>query len=858
MTGSDGQLPLFLNWLLGKMYVFNLREGYSGDIEEEYFYIRENLGKLRANAWIGHQAIRSLPVFLKSYANWSAAMFVNYIKIALRNLKKNKGYAFISVFGLAVGMACCLLVFFWVQDEYRYDRFHENKDAIFQVYSEVRYTSGRESIWMGSYYPLSKVLMNEIPEVADAVRYEAVPNILVKHGDKRLTDNTIGFADASFFDIFTFPFVKGDPRTAFSDRFSIVITEEMGRRYFGSEDPMGKTLNVHNQIDLLVTGIIEDVPQQSSLRFDCIVPFVLIAGGNEPTHWGGNPLTSFVLLHENVNLEEVAGKITGVVEKHHPRTSAKEYFHLNPLTRMHLYSPEGPGLIQVVVIFSLIVFFILIIACINFMNLNTARAATRAKEVGLRKVVGARRKNLVRQFLGESFLLSFIALLISIILVVLFLPELNNLLHKRLSIELLLNPTVIFAILGIVFFTGIMSGSYPALFLSSFQPVNVLKETTRHGGRSAVFRKILVIGQFTISIFLIIGTMAVFKQLVFIKNRDLGFDKDNLIDVSITGGIQRNFESVKRELLQNPNILNVASSFQHPANISSGVSAVDWDGKDPQESINFNWDVIDYDFIETLGIEVLAGRTFSKDFTTDASEAYIVNEEAVKIMGMDSPVGKRLSVFRNEGKIIGVVKNFHFQPLRSPIRPFVFYMNPGWSKNNMFIRIHSENYSETMQYIKDVYEKYEQDYPINIHFFTDSVMRRSYQTERMIIKIAGYFTFLAILISCLGLFGLASFLAERRTKEIGVRKVLGASVSGVFIMLSKDFTKWVLLANIIAWPAAFFAIKKSLEMYAYRIGIGIEIFLLSGLAAFVIALLTVSYQTIRVAHANPADSLRYE
>ncbi len=787
-------------------------------------------------------------------------MFKNYLKIALRNIQKHKTYSFINMFGLAVGMACCLLIFLWVRDEFCYDRFHENRNQIHQVYSELKYQDGRTRVFTGSYYPLAKILKDEVPEVFDALRYEEATNILVKYGEKSTIDNTVGMADPSFFSVFSFSFVKGNIETALADRNSIVIAERMAQKYFGDEDPLGKVLNVHGQADLKVTGVIEDVPYHSSLQFDCIIPFVWQFGpsGNEPTHWGGNPLSTFILLHENANLANVAAKINDIFKKYNPSDKVQVDFHLHPLTRLHLYSPEGGGLIRSITIFSIIALFVLIIACINFMNLSTARSATRSNEVGLRKVVGAKKSDLIHQFIGESILLSSITLLLAVMLVWLVIPIFNNLMTKQLSLKLLLQPLVMLGVIGIALFTGIVSGSYPALFLSSFQPIQTLKGANGYGARSFIFRRVLVVFQFALSIFLIISTVVSYRQMNFVRHKDLGYDQKDVLCVRMIGSLQNQYETAKNEMFRNPNIVSITRSVQHPVNIGSSVRAIDWDGKNPDESVSMNFEYVDYDYFKTLGIEIIEGRSFSREHSTDLSEGYIVNEEAVRLMGIESPVGKRLSVFRKEGRIIGVVKNFHFQPLHEPIRPFVIGGDPNWDKNWMLIKLKSVNLTVTVAYIKNTCKKFDADDSFMNFHFLDNALDYSYRAERQIAQFAAYFTVLAILISCLGLFGLSSFMAQQRTREIGIRKVLGASVPGVVCMLSKDFTKWVIISNIIAWPAAYFTAQKMLQRFAYRIDVGLEIFILSGIAALVIALLTVSFQAIHTAQTNPVESLRYE
>jgi len=785
-------------------------------------------------------------------------MFKNYFTMARRNIRKHKLNSIINIAGLSVGMAVCLLIFIWIQDESGYDRFHANRDDIAQVYSEMSYSSGETQITMSSYYPLSRVLKEECPEVREALRYESVSGLLLSHGDKKFTNDTIALADPSFFDIFSFPFQQGNPNTALTENYSIVISNTMAQKYFGREDPIGKTITLNDEIDFQVTGVMEDVPLQSSLQFDGVVPFIVNFAPDfkEPEHWGGNPLDTYVLLYKDVHRLEVERKITAIVENHAKWETAKVTFHLHPLTKKHLYSPQGGDLIQTLLIFAAIALFVWLIACINYTNLSTAKATTRAKEVGIRKVIGARKTDLIRQFIGESLMISVITLLLSLILVTAFLPTFNGLLGKQFSMGLLLKPVIVAGFLGIALFTGVLAGAYPALYLSAFQPGIILKGLIRMGTKSSL-RKTLVVVQFSLTIIMIISTVVLFRQMGFMMSTDLGFDRENMVVIRMSQKMQESFEPFRNELLNNTGVRGVTRSLQGPWHIGSTVGAVDWDGKPADETVSMHWDYVGHDYFDTFGMVIIHGRAFSREFPTDQNEAYIVNEEAVKMMGMESPVGKRLSVFRNEGQIIGVVKNFHFQPLYHEVKPFVFMLRPD-SGSLAFTRVQPENISGTLEHIENTIAKIDPSYEREPFFFNEVLTNYIYTTESQARKIAGYFTLLALAISTLGLFGLAAFMAERRTKEIGIRKVVGASVKDVVFMLSKDFTKWVLLSNIVAWPVAYFVMKKMLERYAYRTHIGWEIFVLSGLAALFIALLTVSYQAIKSAHTNPADSLRYE
>jgi len=531
---------------------------------------------------------------------------------------------------------------------------------------------------------------------------------------------------------------------------------------------------------------------------------------------------------------------------------------LQPVTRLHLYNfAGGGGLITYVYVFSAMAFFILLIACINFMNLTTAKSAARAKEVGLRKTVGAHKSDLIRQFFSESILLTVISLLFGIIFVALFLPVFNSLTGKQFTIEFLSKMHAISGIVGITLLTGFIAGSYPALFLSHFQPVKVLKGTISAGAKSATFRKILVVTQFSLSIFLIFGTLIIYNQLNYMRNRELGFNKENIVYTSIGGRFRQNIETIKTEMLRNPNIIGLTLTDVAPYRWQSnaGVGDVHWEGKTNQ-AVKMVVTSVDHDYLETFDLKIVQGRFFSGDYPTDVSEAYVINEAAVRAMELDSPIGKELRIWNERGKIIGVVKDYHFESLHREIIPMAMRIRPEWL-GTVCIRINPDNTSAALSFIEKKWKEIYPEYPFEYSFLDDTI-RSQYRSEESVGKIFKYFTFLAIFISCLGLFGLALYTTEQRTKEIGIRKVLGASVPRLALLLSKEFMKWVLLANVIAWPAAWYIMNKWLQNFAYKTNIRLWTFLLSGVLALLISFVTVSSQTIKVAVTNPANSLRYE
>lgn len=778
-------------------------------------------------------------------------MLKNYLRIALRNIKKHKGYSLINIAGLAIGMACCLLILLWVQDELSYDRFHNNAENIYRIYQDYHHAGGIMN-FSNVPQPVGPEIQETVPEIEYATR-ALNGYFTIKYGDKLFNEDKVRFIDPSFFDIFSFSFIQGDPKTSLSDPYSIIISKAMAKKYFGDEDPMGKILTVDSQNQLKVTGVIQNVPLNSSLIYDFLVPYTYLeAIGYDVNNWDSHNCQIYVLLHKNTPYQEVENKIYGVIKKHSPKDES--YLRLQPLKKIRLYTLGGElGTMKYVYIFSIIALFVLVIACINFMNLATARSAKRAREVGLRKVVGARRGQIIRQFLGESIVLTVIALGFSLLLVETLLPFFNNLSGKKLSLDFSGNAVIYISLFCITLFTGLLSGSYPALYLSSFLPGKVLKGSFRSSSGSSVFRKALVVFQFSFSIMLIISTGVIYSQLKYIQTRDLGFNRENLIYISMNDKIAQNFDAIKTEILQNPHIQNVTRTFQIPSYNRYSADA-EWEGKTPDQKINFNISIIDPDYLDTLKLALVQGRNYSDEFSTD-NENCILNEEAVRQMGLESPLGKWFE-HRHKGKIIGVVKNYHYMPFNYEIQPLMLLYNPDLYRYAM-LRISGSNIPQTVGFLEKTWAKFAPDYPFEYHFLDDD-FEHIYWEERRMGGLFRYFTFLAIFISCLGLFGLASFMAEQRTKEIGIRKVLGASVSGIVLLLSKEYTKWVLLANIIAWPVAYFAMRSWLQGFTYRVNIGILTFVLSAVLALGIAFLTVSYQAIKAALANPVEALRYE
>ena len=785
-------------------------------------------------------------------------MWKSYLTIAVRNLIRHKGYSFINIAGLGMGMACAILILLWVQDELSYDRFHKNAGRLYRVEEEQQYSAGLYHVNV-TPYPAGPAFKEGIPEIADASRYAWAGGLLFRYEEKAFFENDIQAVDPSFLRMFSFPLVKGVAETALEDPHSLILTRSVAKKYFGDEDPIGRVISVNNQYEFTVTGLIEEMPENSSLRFGMLIPFAFQKErGWWSDNWGNNSIFTYVQLREGASIQAVGEKMTAMLKRNIEESTVQ--FVLAPLTRMHLHSYFGfgrpMGNIQYVYIFSALALFVLLIACINFMNLSTARSARRAREIGLRKVVGALRGHMIRQFLGESLLLAGIALLFAIPLVEFLLPFFNELSGKKIELELSGDLSLLPLLIGVTLFTGLVAGSYPALFLSSFRPAVVLKGNLRSGASSSLFRRLLVVLQFTLSIGLIIGTGVVYNQVTFMRGKQLGYDKEQLLNIRMRGDISRSYDELKAELTTHPAIQRVSAAQQRLPHIGSNSGGGEWDGKDPELDVVIGHTQVDYDFVETMGIELVEGRSFSREFSTDVEEAYLVNEKLVELMGVDSAVGKRFSLWR-EGRIIGVMKDFHFKSVRGEIEPLVLGLEDPQNLSWMIVKLHPESAVSGIEFLKETWEKMVPEYPLEYEFL-DRDFDYMYRTEERMGEILKYFSIVAVLIGCLGLFGLASFMAEQRTKEIGVRKVLGASVTGVVLLLTREFTRWVLLANLIAWPVAWYAMDEWLENFAYRIDLGWTTFALAGLAALAIAWLTVSYQAIRAALANPVEALRYE
>ena len=791
-------------------------------------------------------------------------MLRNYIKVVFRTIRRQTGYSLINIAGLAIGMACCLLIAAWVFDELSYDRFHANAENLYRV-EENQFYSGRIYHVTVTPYPLAPALKEEIPEIVEATRFVYGGGQLFRHGDKSFYEEWVWAVDPSFLRMFSFPLLKGDAATALSDLSSVILTEDAARKYFGDEDPLGKVISLNNALELKVTGIARKAPLNSTIRFDFLFPYDLLKSrGRTNEEFGSNSIWTYVQLRPGASVPAVNEKIRDFIKKR-AQGSVTE-LTLFPFTRVHLhqyfgYEKTSAG-IRYVYIFSIIAAFVLLIACINFMNLATARSAGRAQEVGLRKVVGASKKHLLVRFYSESMIFAFLSLFLALALVSLFLPWFNTLTGKEISFHLWGSQRFLLAIMGITLLTGVLAGSYPAVFLSSFQPVRILKGSLKAGAGSTLFRRVLVVVQFALSVFLIIGTVVVFRQMRYMQTASLGFDKEHLLTIRMRGNMASSYEAFRNELRKDSRISGITAATDLPSAIGSNSAGVEWKGKDPQQEILVGQCGVDYDYVDVLKIELLEGRNFSREFESDKTQAFLINEEVRKLMGRPAVAGEEFSFVGRTGRIIGVMKNYHFESLQSKIEPLAIYLlGPDEQESGglhvAMVRVSPADVPGAVNFIRDAWNKVFAGYPFEFRFL-DEQIDEMYRTEEKASRLLRTFAVLSIFIACLGLFGLSSFMAERRTREIGIRKVLGASVPQIAVLLCREFFLLVVLANVVVWPLAYWVLKSWLNNYAYRIHLSLMVFALGLATALIIAIMTVSFQAVRAAVANPANSLKYE
>lgn len=861
------------------------REEIEGDMEETFLFNVRQRSLAKARRIYSWEVVKLLrPVLLKNFKTNPTfiyyAMYKNYFKIAWRNLIKKTAYSFINIFGLGLGIACCVLIFMFVQDELSYDNYHEKGARIYRVIHGDATTADPKNRtfayppWVWNNAPIGPALKNNFPEIEKVVQFSGRADILLSYEDKLYQEDGIFFMDSTAFDVFSWKLLKGDPKTALAASYSIVLTETTARKYFGDEDPLGKTLKGSdspgrgNAGDYTVTGVMEDVPANSHFRFNALlslntfrksIPQIFDA-------WGYVDFYTYFLVNEQFDEAAFKAKIPDFMSRVRQQPDSRYIIAIEPLKDVYLRTtaerqPGETGSLPNIYVFSIIGLFILVIAMINFMNLSTARSMERGKEVGIRKSIGADRRSLITQFLGESMIIVSLSTLVALIIVLIALPNMTGLTGKDLHIESFFTWQTISVFIGVVVFIGLVAGSYPALILSGFNPVLILKGITRSNAGGASLRRVLVVFQFTLSIALIAGTIIVYYQMNHLLNKDLGFDKEQMLvlDYNYDEIVNRKSGAMKAELEKNASILSVAFSRSVPGSYfpHAGTSIQTPEGEmKMQAQAIFQ---VGMDFVTHFNMKIIAGRTYSREHPSDSTQALIVNEAAARQYGYKNPadiVGRKFDQWGRKGEVIGVVKDFNYISLHKTIEPLTLPFE-AYASRYVSLKIKTQNTAETIAAIEKVWKSLVPHRPF-LYSFLDDDFNKQYQSDFMFKRLFTTFSCLAIFIACLGLLGLATYTAEQRTKEIGIRKVLGADLGNIVGLLSRDFIKLVFISIVIATPLSWYVMNQWLEGFAYRTEIHFWIFILAGCIALSIAVLTISYQSIKSAVVNPVSSLRSE
>lgn len=794
-------------------------------------------------------------------------MLKNYLKIAVRNLAKHRKFSIINIFGLAVGLSCFILIILWVQDELSYDRFHKNADHIYMVLrNDLGKTSAATSI------SLAPALKDELPEVIEATSLVSLPESFksfLQYEDKGFEEN-LSIIDSQFFDLFSFDFRDGNPQSALIAPNSIVLTESMAEKYFGSRNALGESLNLTilgQNGTLKVTGVLENIPHNSHIQREIFIPISYVTNVIKPLgienwdHWDNRSARTYILTQSEIDTSAMEHKIANCEREHLPNQRLEKLsYSLLPLKKIHLHANNiefysATGDIKYVHIFTIIAGIILLIASMNYINISNAVSLKRTKEIGIQKVIGAHRSDLIRQYLGETLLLTFIALGCALVFVELSLPFLNRLSEKSLTTSFL-DPQFLLMLFLITLLTGIASGLYPAIFISGFQPIQLLKGKFHTGTSGLNLRKGLITFQFTLSIIIIICTIVVFSQLDFIKNSQLGYDKENIVCVSLKGDIHSQYDAFKNKILENPDILNISRSEPMAINSLESTEGIHWPEKNEKLSI---WILhSDCDFASTYKIDMHEGRFYSDQFSTDKTNTYVLNQAAIDVMRLQSPIGQEITVWGRKGKIIGITENFHFNSFHHKIEPLIFII-PDTKQQNVFyrelsIRIKPYSIHQSLTFLKDTWKSFYPAEQFDYYFF-DENLNANYRAEKRMGELFRNFSFLAIFIAYLGLYGLTALMIEQQTKNICIHKVLGATVSHIVFLFSRDNFRWILFSNVIAWPITYYAMNKWLQGFAYRIDMDWWMFVLPGAMTLAIGFLMVSWQTIRAATVNPIEAL---
>jgi len=847
--------PAIFKWLLVRTSSREEEFTISGDFEEIFQRKCRDKGYFKALCWYVAEVFKTIPVQIINSVIWSYNMFTNYYKIALRNIMRYKGYSFINIARLAVRLACAVLIFLWINFETGYDRFHENRDELFQIVNEQDLPGGMVR-FHNTPGALAQALKNERPEIENVSRAVERAEIMLGTMNNRFLEK-VRFVDPAFLNMFSMEFIQGNPGTALSQPNSIILTENVAGKHFGETGAIGREIILESDKSLLVTAVIRELPENSFLNSSCLVPVTVLGDmGWNIDNWSSGNFYTYVHLKEEADTEVFNREIRGFYKKYAPNWENSK-LTIKPITKIHLYDLNGGGPIVYVYIFSLLTVFVLLLAIVNFTNLSTARSVLRAKEIGVRKVAGANKRQLTKQILMESILVTFFSGALAVVIAYFLLPVLNKV--TGAPIKFSFDIKIILFLFLTVILTGITAGIYPAFILSSLRPVRAIKGGINPGKDSLFFRKALITFQFSLSIFMIIAMTGVNKQLKYLNTMDLGYNRDNIISMGLTQDVNRQFTTVQTELLRHPEIFSVtrSSSKMNRKNTTTGGDAVSWEGQsDGMGMPRVHLMRSDPEFVETFNIDMTEGRFFSREFPNDRIESAVINETALKAMDIESPIGKRVTIWNRNFTIIGVIKDFHFYSLHQEIQPLIF-VNRYAGLQTVFIRINSQNLSETISYIRNKVKEFVPGYVPELKFL-DEELNNSYITEQRMAKATGYFTFLAVFISCIGLLGLVSFSARQKTKEIAIRKVLGASEGTIIFQLYKEILICVSAAAIITCPAAYFVLRGWLQNYAYHTTMGIGVFIFASVLSLAIAFLSVGLNVIKASLANPVESLRFE
>ncbi len=862
-------IPRFARWCLKILVKRYDHEALIGDFNEIYENYVKDFGHFRANLWYWSQICRAFPAIIRNSVYWSLYMFKNYFKTTFRYIARQKTFSFINVFGMGIALGCCLLIVLFIRNELTYDGFHKNSDSIYRIYTKTS-SSGKVRYYSISPAPLADPILNEVTGIENLTRIGGSYTYWLISGEKSIKA-MVTPADSSFFNMFSFPLeINRNGQHVLDSISDAVVSYRLAKKLFGDEIPVGKSLRIHEMGDFMITGVLKEIPANSSLDFDVLVN-INHSDKDNFENWGALSVETYVQLKRNYPPEGLESQLSDIVKNHFPVRFLKQTsygFYLQPLKDIYLNRQNIPGIaaagsMSYIYILSGIALVIALIACINFMNLSIVSSSGRGKEIGMRKTLGAVRSQIIKQFMTEAFLYSLLALFVGIIFARIFLSTFSRLLDKNIELNVIFQPILLLNIIGILLLFTLLSGGYPSFFLSRFNLNEIQKVGIRVGRKSIVLRKVLVILQFSLSLIFVISTFAMRSQLEFLRTRDLGFDEEHVVAVPYPEEKDSQWlDILKTELLKNPNLVSASGCTSYPGGrffMEYPFEIKDVDSGE-SEMIPSIFETVDESYISTLSIEISEGRNFSKEFSTDFNEAVIVNEKFVESAGLESPIGIELNTrFRKfpKGKIIGVVKNFHLKSLLHEIEPVVFIMNPILGYGHILVRIKSEQIQESLSFMKNKWHELVPEQPFEYQFL-DSEFEKHYYLEKRWSKIVLFSSILAIFIACMGMFGLVGLITVQRTKEIGIRKVLGASISNIITLLTKEFTMLILASNVIAWPVAYLILRRWLQDYPYRITLGIGIFLVASIIAIIIALLTTTFQAARVAVADPVDTLKYE